>query len=247
MGCWPHWLVSQNFVLIIFSKLFNLLFPCGRESWYMIRGLSQSPTLSRYKNVDQLFCNIIAFYYRALLKETLTKCDRAVKESLVYDQRDQNQSVKEQICVEGLQLIGIVNEDVQSTDTFPSNDDHSLNHGHPVESKIESSPQGDLEFSKIESFQEIVGQSVCTVKEVTCSDVYKVAMVASTVLLSEVHARLQCGHESLKEVQNELGAHQMQGLKLVKDSSIKGNELEIWLSVSNLNCFILKLKKNLSK
>lgn len=209
--------------LKLLRNLFTLLFPCGLESWYMIKGLSQSPTLARSKNVDQLFCNIIAFYYRALLKETLTNCDTAGKESLLQNQLDQNQSVKDTSdieCVEVLQQNGIVKEEMQSTDTFSSNANHSLHNGDLVESKIESS------------------QSVCTVRDMTCSDLYKVALVSSTVLLSEVHARLQYGHDSLKGEENDLGADQMQGLRLVKDSSIKGNELEIWLSVSILYCFI---------
>lgn len=223
-------------ILKLLRHLFTLLFPFGLESWDMIKRLSGSSLESRSKNVDQLFHNVIAFYYRTLLNETLVKCNKAIEQHLVQDLT--GKGTLDEGCVEGPRLArdNNVNGDIMDQEicTGPSRDNFASNIENVVGLDNASGTQVGSAVDETDTVKDISGESICTMGNVIFDEIYEIALVSSFVLLSEVHAQFQCDHKSDEDTPAKVKEDRMVMCQQIKDACGKTNGFEIQLGV----CFV---------
>lgn len=216
----------------LLCHLVMLLFPFGLESWYMVKCLSESYRESTTSMVDQYFCNIMAFYYRALLTDTLAS---------------QKLKMKQKYRLEESHQKGFSEDTVQcpSTNTKESNNrllnvsNVTSNEGQNSEN-IESLHKSDEDSQECSNAQSVSGLDFASTKrhaerednstpdekqqESSFKEIHRIALVCSTVLLSDIHAQLQTFNGNIKTYVSEGG--------YVQDGcSAEKTEKEISLSV----------------
>ena len=204
--------------------LVRLLFPFGLESWYMIKRLSKSHGESSLDITDQYFCNIMAFYHRAILSELLAS------EKLRENDEESVQSCAENNTAECSSSSNtmapgnlVSNEDdvrtscsdgaISENADQPQFTDCSLNH-----SSVTQSTKDDYCSSAARDHTQKENSNIST--KTSFQEIYRIGLVCSTVLLSDIYAQFQTLNKDIKN-----GEHLQYG-----DDSGQKTELEISLS-----------------
>lgn len=215
--------------------LVRLLFPFGLESWYMIQRLSESDRKSTSSMTDQYFCNIMAFYYRAIVTEYLASEKSKTKHGL--EESPQHSIGNDAGECSSANTMESNNRVLSMDDTFTS-----CNEGTNSENpERPQSTEYSLESSNVQSVSEVDFGSNTTkdraegennnvskkLEETSIyREIYRIGLVCSTVLLSDIHAQYQKLNSNIKHYVPEKDEHLQDG----EDSGIK-SELEISLSV----------------
>lgn len=214
--------------------LVRLLFPFGLESWYMIQRLSESDRKSTSSMTDQYFCNIMAFYYRAIVTEYLASEKSKTKHGL--EESPQHSIGNDAGECSSANTMESNNRVLSMDDTFTS-----CNEGTNSENpERPQSTEYSLESSNVQSVSEVDFGSNTTKDRAEGEnnnlskkfeetsiyrEIYRIGLVCSTVLLSDIHAQFQKLNSNIKHVP-EKDDHLQDG----EDCGIK-SELEISLSV----------------
>ena len=195
--------------------LVRLLFPFGLESWHTIQSLSEVDKKETSSMGDQCFSNIMAFYYRAMLTKYLS--DEKRRTTHDFEGSEQNCVTKNTGECSAANTIEHNNEIVNTDGTFTSCNEETnptyVQHSRSVIVQTES--ELDSGVSRLHEGE---------MKETSFIDLYRIGLVCSTVLLSDIYAKFQKHKNDIeKDVPNE-------HLKDREDSGPK-TEIEISLSV----------------
>ena len=214
---------SGNYRLV--CHLVRLLFPFGLESWYMIKRLSKSHGESSLDMTDQYFCNIMAFYHRAILSE------RLASEKLRENHEESVQSCAESDtgeCSSSSNAMepGILVSNVDDVGTSCSEGAISENADQPQftdcsvnNSSIVHSTKDDYGSSAARDHTEKENSNISS--KTSFQEIYRIGLVCCAVLLSDIYAQFQTLNKDIKK-----GEHLQDG-----DDSGQKTELEITLSV----------------
>lgn len=205
--------------------LVRLLFPFGLESWYMIKGLAQLEIKSRSRMTDQYFCNVMAFYYRAMLSEYLADEKLKRKSGLVASAQN-----------------GVANDvgECSSRSTAESEDSPLIAHDNIATnersfatSNVFSEVLVNLDSCVADEKQPKIASS--KLRETSIRDVYRIALVCSTILLSDIYAKFQRANDNIKHCLAGKVKRSQDGVR----SEVEA-ELEVSLSVSKKkNSFLI--------
>ena len=204
------------------SHLVGLLFPFGLESWQMIQSLSELDKKDTSSMGDQYFCNVMAFYYKAMLAEYLS--DEKLRRTRDSEESEQSSVTKDAGECSAANAIEPNNTILNMNDTITSwnegtnseNEERSRCVNVQPESKLDSGPSRHHETENNNVSRKM--------KESSFKDLYRIGLVCSTVLLSDVYAQFQKQESDIKKYFPE------EHMQEREDSRAK-TDLEILLSV----------------
>ena len=204
------------------SHLVGLLFPFGLESWQMIQSLSELDKKDTSSMGDQYFCNVMAFYYKAMLAEYLS--DEKLRRTRDSEESEQSSVTKGAGECSAANAIEPNNTILNMNDTITSwnegtnseNEERSRCVNVQPESKLDSGPSRHHETENNNVSRKM--------KESSFKDLYRIGLVCSTVLLSDVYAQFQKQENDIKKYFPE------EHMQEREDSRAK-TDLEILLSV----------------
>ena len=222
----------------LLCHLVTLLFPFGLESWHMIKCLSGSAVENRSSVIDQSFFNVMAFYYRAMLTDTLNSQRLNTREK--YDLDGSQQNSFSQDLVENPSTnrtmepnTGLVNTNgAYSCEKQNSEDDGQSTECFLESSSVGTMPKMDLDSSKTGDHDEGTVNLKIPEKVVIkniFNEIYQIALACSTVLLSDIYSQLQKNNGNVETNVSEEDEH----LERDRKESREETKVVTVLSVSN--------------
>ena len=209
---------SGHFKLV--CHLVRLLFPFGLESWHMIKRLSKSDVKSTSYVTDQYFSNIMAFYYRAILSEHLASEElrKSNKESLQNSVANDSGECTSLKTLEPSIAVSNIDDIVTSCGegTIAMNPDQSQSaDSSSNNSSVQSTLKDDCGSTTTKDNAERENNISRKLEETSFQEIYRIGLVCSTVLLSDVYAQFQALNDDLED----------------RDDSDRKTDLEMSLSV----------------
>lgn len=204
------------------SHLVGLLFPFGLESWQKIQSLSELDEKGTSSIGDQYFCHIMAFYYRAMLSEYLS--DEKLRTTHDFEESEQNSVTKDTGECSAANTIQPNNTILNTDDTFTSCNERTNSENAESSTSTTVQPESKLD-SGLNRHHERENNNVSRkMKESSFRDLYRICLVCSTVLLSDIYAQFQ---KQDKDIKNYVPEEHAQD----REDSGARTEVEISLSV----------------